>query len=280
MLFHLLDVSLDSSNFNYSSTSVPFVGATLHGYINFAGTPINMAGDIDLEFLKAIENGASLYFILSYQNTNLLKEDMILSKYYSVNYEIWKDEVIERYNELNEAIGDLQTALITGHQFIIAERIPTADELEQDKINNEKLIELRIEAEAKKRYDAKLKELKEAVENGEIDPGSVALPSIDELKAEIKLEIENGDPNEIAKLPSNQSLSIATAGSSYLKTKYTLDDNKLVLITYTKDDGTEVSFILNYNIYDVAVRLKDGETPINIGAYDYYRIPQQQGGGN
>lgn len=127
---HLLNVSLDSSRFMKASRSIPFVGLVLHGYVQFAGTPINMEGDADYALLKAIENGASLYFILSYRNTNILKEDYFLSENYSVNYSIWKEDVIEYYNELNRALGDVQTKTIIDHAFIDGTRVLDVEEIE------------------------------------------------------------------------------------------------------------------------------------------------------
>ena len=85
----MLNVSLQSSRSLYASASVPFMGVVLHGSVEFAGSALNMAGDVDYDLLKAIENGAGIYFILSYDNTELLKEDFKLSKYYSVRYDIW-----------------------------------------------------------------------------------------------------------------------------------------------------------------------------------------------
>ncbi len=64
----LIEVPMDNSRFAISSQSVPFTGMVLHGYKNFAGTAVNMAGDVKYEILKSIENGSALYFILSYQN--------------------------------------------------------------------------------------------------------------------------------------------------------------------------------------------------------------------
>ncbi len=127
---HVLGASLDSSRYIQSSYSVPFMGTVLHGYVQFAGDALNMEGDIDYAILKAIENGASLYFILSYKNTTALKEDEMLSKYYSVRYDIWKEEVIERYKQLNDAMFDVQTKIITSHKFLSGERIPDSDEIE------------------------------------------------------------------------------------------------------------------------------------------------------
>ena len=85
---HILGAALDSSRYIKASYSVPFVGVVLHGYTNFTGTPLNMEGDVNYAKLKAIENGASVYFTLSYQNTQKLKEDVMLNQYYSVRYDI------------------------------------------------------------------------------------------------------------------------------------------------------------------------------------------------
>lgn len=129
---HILNVPLDSSRYIRSSNSVPFLGVILHGSKQFAGTPLNMEGDIGYALLKAVENGASIYFTLSYQNTQVLKEDVQLSHYYSIRYDIWKDDVIGYYNYLNSLLKDVQTKLIIDHQFLIGERIPDEDELEAD----------------------------------------------------------------------------------------------------------------------------------------------------
>ena len=129
---HILDLPLDSSRYNKSSNSVPFLGTVLHGYTQFAGTPLNMEGDIGYAVLKAVENGASIYFTLSYQNTAKLKEDMELSNYFSIRYDIWKDDVVYYYNYVNSLLKDVQTKLIIDHEFLIGERIPDVDELEAD----------------------------------------------------------------------------------------------------------------------------------------------------
>ena len=131
-LDHLLEVSLDSSRNNDAAHAVPFVGVVLHGYVNFTGTALNMEGNIQYAMLKAIENGASPYYILSYQNTQNLKDYEILSHYYSVRYDIWKEDVIELYTELNGVLGDVQDKLIIDHEFWTGTRVPDSDELFDD----------------------------------------------------------------------------------------------------------------------------------------------------
>lgn len=129
---HILNAPLDSSRYIRSSYSVPFLGVVLHGYMNFAGTPLNMEGDVEYAKLKAIENGASPYFILSYKNTEILKDYYQLSHYYSIRYDIWQEDVVELYNELNSVLKDVQSKPIVAHSFLSGMRVPDADELESD----------------------------------------------------------------------------------------------------------------------------------------------------
>ena len=132
---HILNVELDSSRYLISSATVPFIGSVLHGYVQFAGAPINEEGDVNYAILRAIENGAGLYFILSYQNTTKLKEDAHLSEYYSIRYDIWLEDVAKYYNRLNTVLKDVQTKVIIGHEFLVGERVLDLDELEADITN-------------------------------------------------------------------------------------------------------------------------------------------------
>ena len=129
---HILNIPLDSSRYNYERNSVPFMGVVLHGYVQFAGSPLNMEGDLRYAMLKAMENGAAVYFVLSYANTELLKEDVLLSQNYSVRYDIWQSRLVDIYKELNSVLYDVQTKLIVGHSFLDGVRVPDEDELLED----------------------------------------------------------------------------------------------------------------------------------------------------
>lgn len=129
---YITDIATDSSRHACSSATVPFLGIVLHGYVQTAATPINMEGNTDYALLRAIENGSALKFILSYRNTALLKENIDTSVYYSVRYDIWLEDVIANYSDINKALGDVQTSTIDVHEFIDGLRIPNADEIEGD----------------------------------------------------------------------------------------------------------------------------------------------------
>ena len=145
---HILNMPLTSSRYLESSAAVPFMGMVLHGFIQYAGAPLNMEGNTNYALLKAIENGASVYFTLSYRNTDILKEDSMYNKYYSIRYNIWVGEtnddgvfeygeLIDLYKKLNDALGDVQTSNLIDHKFLQGVRIPSAEEAEQDRINAE-----------------------------------------------------------------------------------------------------------------------------------------------
>ena len=114
----VLDVPLDSSNRYVASEAIPFVGMVYHGYKNFAGSAINLAGDYSNSIMKTIENGASLYFLLSYQNASILKTSEEYNQYYSIRYDIWYDDMVETYKLVNKILSPVQNSLIVSHSYI------------------------------------------------------------------------------------------------------------------------------------------------------------------
>ncbi len=119
---YLVEAPLDSSHFKFTSRTVPFWGMVVHGHIQYAGEAFNEQANKDEALLQAIESGANLYFTLSYNDTQLMKDDYALNKYYSVDYQISKGTVEEYYKKLNAAIGDLQNYRIVDHSLLFVER--------------------------------------------------------------------------------------------------------------------------------------------------------------
>ncbi len=129
---YITDVSTDSSRHARSAATVPFLGIVLHGYVQTAGEAINMEGNTDYAILRALENGTSLKFILSYQNTEELKLYEDTSEYYSVRYDIWIADLVEYYNEVNTLLKDVQLSTIEEHYFLEGVRVPNNDEIVKD----------------------------------------------------------------------------------------------------------------------------------------------------
>ncbi|MBP3436833.1 MAG: hypothetical protein J6K61_02865 [Clostridia bacterium] len=349
---HLLGAPIDSSKYTHTTKTVPFWGIVLHGYEQYAGSVINEAGDGDYQLLKSIENGAYLYYLLSYRNTNLMKEDTFLSQYYSLRFDIWFSDVVSKYTLLNNAIGKLQLFTIENHQFLIGERVADEDELNEEL---EKSVNLKLSYFLENKYaalkDQGLRELnvKQLTVNA-IRAGLNSIAAIEEdvafrtnstLTEADKANIaavwqihSNGQPLQdyydvtvgvvideeailasleqaIGRAPTAKQISIvkefvkqnsytgetagafiltldavegitfvpsetdslSTDGKNYVKTIYTVDSNNLVMVTYQK--GTEtVHFVINYNIFDVEVRLDgiNGGEAFVVPAYNFSQI--------
>ena len=257
-------MSLDSSLY-YSSQSVPFMGMVLHSFVQYAGTPTNEAGDIRYELLKIIQSGASPYFLLSYQNIEKLKEDWRLSRYYSVSYEIWFDDLIKYYNILNDALKDCQSATIDSCEFLYGERIPTDDEIAADKAEAELLAQEEAEALAKKEEKAAraaLKERKAAEEAAELGIDLEAEAAAAEAEAAAAATDEAATDDEAAADEAEAAEEEAEAPKEYEKTKYTTALGTIAKVSYSNG----VVFYLNFNSFKVSV---EGQT---IDALQFIRI--------
>ena len=94
-----------------------FVGLVFHGYKSFAGSAINLAGDFNNSILKTVENGANLFFLLSYDNTEELKANYGEFEYYSIRYDIWYDDMVQTYKVVNKILKPVMNAIAVSHDF-------------------------------------------------------------------------------------------------------------------------------------------------------------------
>lgn len=301
---HLTGVATDSSHFRYSSYAVPFLGMILHGSISYTGTPLNYSGSPEYDLLRAVESGAYPSYILCYENTAYLKEDENLNKYYGVDYTTWFDSVKSTYSMLNEKLADLQTFFITDHRTLIAERIIDKKEQEENLATLENEAIERLDRQIAEAIDRAFDEMRAdpanagrgirlsidraaslsvmATQLGLADVSALSETFVSRADAVIAKYTEkygnySENPYDLA-----FALSAYTSDYKYLTdsssdesadtyefTDYTCDNNNVILVTYS--DGTKtVSFLLNYNVYPVNVRLNG--TVHTLAKYGFERI--------
>jgi hypothetical protein len=225
------------------------MGIILHGSIQIAGKPTNMQGDLEYEILKIVENGASPYYTLSYQNTSELKDNYDLSKYYSVNFGIWLDDLVDTYTILNEALKDVQTSQIMDHQFLFGNRVLDDDEQVS---SSEELAEA-IANYAEEYNAALLKALRDAYRIGLISSLDY---TVDENGLIIAPDDFDMETFTFVEFEDYYTASIDT----------TIDDYSIVYEQYANG----VQFILNYNSFGVTVEL-NGQT-YTIGSYGFVKL--------
>ncbi len=311
---HILNAPVDSSHYKYSSYTVPFYGMVLHGYVSYAGSPLNYSGFPEYNILRSIENGATLQYILCYENTNYLKDDENLSKYYGVDYKNWREIIVEQYKVINDAIGDLQDNMISAHTTIIGERvIPRSETIANyNKLISEYILasSTQFEAEIAKEAEALRNNPAEAQKyNGlyaDIDTKSLVFVILDmlefsieeaqalvltvdeaavfgiETQADTNLydainyivdELNNDFKSDYPEKSTALRIDLSSANvrytsqydfatdskatdTSYDNTTYTCDNNNIVMVTYLDEEtGEKTIFFINYNNYDVKIRL-------------------------
>jgi hypothetical protein len=112
----LVNVPLEGSGFNIVDETVPFYQLVVHGYVDYAGSPINLHDDQDLQYhvLRSIEYGAAPHFFWSHESSSELKFTAF-DTYFSTEYSQWLNEAADMYAKVNEVLGDLRSQPIDEH---------------------------------------------------------------------------------------------------------------------------------------------------------------------
>ena len=111
----LVDVPGKSSLYQITDRSVPFVQMVIHGSVDYSGTALNLSSDYRDAYLEILENGASPSFTVMQAKNEILK-DSEYNHYYSVEYEAWRERILEVYVETAEVLGPLRTEHIVKHE--------------------------------------------------------------------------------------------------------------------------------------------------------------------
>ncbi len=107
-----MDVSIDKD--------IPFYQIVFKGYVEFANNSINLALNDRTQFLKAIETGTGLSFMLTAEysaDTTLVGETV----FYATLFEDNKETIASLLDESKEYLESVKSAKITSHQNINAD---------------------------------------------------------------------------------------------------------------------------------------------------------------
>lgn len=112
----IINVPLTDNDYYIIDEVVPFYEMLIHGYIDYAGSVINLSDTYDRAdiVLSLVETGASPHFMFSYEHSSDIKQTA-LNRFYSTTYSSWKDDAIAIYAEVNDALKYVQNAAITDH---------------------------------------------------------------------------------------------------------------------------------------------------------------------
>ena len=115
----IINAPLTDNDYYLVDETVPFYEMLIHGHIDYSGAVINLSDTYDKIdiVLNLVETGASPHFMFTYQNSNEIKNTG-LNRFYSTNYENWKQDAISIYSSVNDALKYVKGASITNHEIL------------------------------------------------------------------------------------------------------------------------------------------------------------------
>ncbi|MGO4938316.1 DUF5696 domain-containing protein [Fundicoccus sp. Sow4_H7] len=118
----LIDIPMTGTDSYLIDYHVPFYQMVIHGYIPYAGEPINLGGEVDQQaiLLDLIETGSAPRYIFSYEDSVEMKYTS-LNYLYSTQFETWLSQATSIYNELNEVSQSVLNSHIVSHEVLSAD---------------------------------------------------------------------------------------------------------------------------------------------------------------
>lgn len=113
-----VDVSRESSDYNAFYCTIPFRQLVMNGMLDYTTTTANNNSDsMEYVLLQAVELGAIPKFTISSKSVDVLKESKY-SYYYSIQFDMLKEDIEYVYDEYEKAMQVIGTANIVDHRII------------------------------------------------------------------------------------------------------------------------------------------------------------------
>ena len=113
----LTQIPTSDCGYQMTTEAVPFYQIVAHGYADYTGEALNLSSDATRQQLKWIEYGYLPYFEITYESA----EKLINTRYselFSSAYSAWKEEIIETYTLLQDALKDVRNEEIISHEKV------------------------------------------------------------------------------------------------------------------------------------------------------------------
>ncbi|MCL2819788.1 MAG: DUF5696 domain-containing protein [Oscillospiraceae bacterium] len=115
----IINMSLNHNSFYIVDEEIPFYQMILHGRINYAGFPINLSSNFNMDeiILRLVEYGASPHFAFTHVSANEMKYTGA-NWMYSTDYHNWRSTAADIYHEVNGALSIVSGAEIASHEIL------------------------------------------------------------------------------------------------------------------------------------------------------------------
>lgn len=115
----IVEMPMGSSDALIIDYTIPFYQIVVHGFVAYAGEPLNFAADYLGQTLKMIETGGYPYFRVSAADPSVLKGTRF-QHLYALDYDDWRQSIVDFYSAANEVLRGVQDQLIVNHERLAA----------------------------------------------------------------------------------------------------------------------------------------------------------------
>lgn len=110
----IAQLPVTDSDFDITDYEVPFYQIAVSGLVGYTLPAVNLSSDPNRMFLKALETGSGVSFILAENGSNPL-DGNFYSQYYSIDYSLWADTITSEYAVLKERAGLIRQSAVYRH---------------------------------------------------------------------------------------------------------------------------------------------------------------------
>lgn len=115
----ILNVPVEENTYPITDASIPLYEMIIHGYIDYSSDVLNTEDSLHMNntILKLIEAGASPHYVFTMQESSLMK-DTATSNFFATTFSRHKDEAIDTYSKINEALSQVSGATMIEHEIL------------------------------------------------------------------------------------------------------------------------------------------------------------------
>lgn len=121
-LTDIINTPLGKNDYFVTDESIPLYQMIIHGCIDYSTELLNFYDEEDMTeiILNMIEYGAAPHYVFTWEESSKMKNTG-LNRYYATTYDVWKDEAIDVYKQVNEALKNVSGAQIVNHEIVGAD---------------------------------------------------------------------------------------------------------------------------------------------------------------
>lgn len=115
----IVNAPISDNKYYIVDEDIPLYEMIIHGCIDYGTTLLNFydAEDLTGIVLNMIEYGAAPHYVFTWENSSEMKKTA-LNRYYATTYNVWKEEAVRVYEQVNEALQHVSGAQMTNHEIL------------------------------------------------------------------------------------------------------------------------------------------------------------------